>query len=276
MNGPWSAILRGAYNKSIEKKRVKCPKCSRTFANKGNLANHLPTHKKSKSVVKIPPKFKFNLSPHLKKQPVPSTPPTTVEEEKDKDSESPAQPPTMIVTKTNKSSRNFRPNWKILALLKKHDSLPHSERLKFRQSNNFTKNNVKKWRKRREELENEGSKRSSCRSRRSLRSIQKMKAAKFPVEEAALHKEYKARRAQDLVVDYEWLKANMKIHIKKSGKDPEEKFKASNKWVQGFMKRKGLSVQKKTGEKHRPTAELLPRVKNFHWYSIYQMASEDP
>ena len=103
-----------------------------------------------------------------------------------------------------------------------------------------------------------------------------MKATKFPVEEAALHKEYKARRAQDLVVDYEWLKANMKIHVKKSGKDPEEKFKDSNKWVQRFMKRKGLSVQKKTGKKHRPTAELLPRVKNFHWYSIYQMASEDP
>ena len=80
----------------------------------------------------------------------------------------------------------------------------------------------------------------------------------------------------ELVVDYEWLKAKMKMHVKESGKDPEEKFKASNKWVQRFMKRKGLSVQKKTGKKHRPTAELLPRVKNFHWYSIYQMASEDP
>ena len=43
-----------------------------------------------------------------------------------------------------------------------------------------------------------------------------------------------------------------------------------------FMRRKGLSVQRKTGKKHRPTAELLPRVKNFHWYSIYKMAKDAP
>ena len=42
------------------------------------------------------------------------------------------------------------------------------------------------------------------------------------------------------------------------------------------MKRKGLSVQVKTGNKHRPTAELLPRMKNFHRHSIYQMAYLDP
>ena len=72
------------------------------------------------------------------------------------------------------------------------------------------------------------------------------------------------------------LRAKMKMIVKESGKDPRQTFKASNKWIQGFMKRKGLSVQKKTGKKHRPTEELLPRVKNFHWYSIYQMAAEEP
>ena len=77
-------------------------------------------------------------------------------------------------------------------------------------------------------------------------------------------------------VDYEWLKKKMKFLVKASGKDPENKFKASNRWVLGFMKRKDLSVQKKTGRKHRPVAELLPRVKNFHWYSIYQRGLEDP
>ena len=28
--------------------------------------------------------------------------------------------------------------------------------------------------------------------------------------------------------------------------------------------------------RHRPTDELLPRVKNFHWYSTYKMATEEP
>ena len=35
----------------------------------------------------------------------------------------------------------------------------------------------------------------------------------------------------------------------------------SDKWVAKFMKRKVLSVQVKTGKKHRPTVELLPRTK---------------
>ncbi len=103
-----------------------------------------------------------------------------------------------------------------------------------------------------------------------------MSKGKYPDEETLLHKKYKARRSRGMEVDYEWLKGKMKFIVKKSGKDPEEKFKGSNRWVGGFMKRKGLSVQKKTGKKHRPIHELLPRVKNFHWYSIYQMANEEP
>ena len=78
------------------------------------------------------------------------------------------------------------------------------------------------------------------------------------------------------MVDYEWLKTEMKLLLKDSGKDPEGKFSATNHWVGIFMKRKGLSVQVKTGKKHRPTVELLPRMKNFHWHSIYQMAHLDP
>ena len=109
-----------------------------------------------------------------------------------------------------------------------------------------------------------------------MKKIMSLRNAKFPVEEAKLHKKYKARRARGLVVDYEWLKAEMKILVSESGKDPENKFKARNTWVKLFMKRKGLSVQVKTGKKHRPTAELLPRMKNFHWHSIYQMALLDP
>ena len=69
---------------------------------------------------------------------------------------------------------------------------------------------------------------------------------------------------------------DMKFLVKASGKDPQQKFTATNCWTKNFMRRKGLSVQKKTGKKHRPAAELLPRVKNFHWYSIYKMANENP
>ena len=71
------------------------------------------------------------------------------------------------------------------------------------------------------------------------------------------------------------LQGQMKVLVNELGKDPEQKFKASNRWTGNFMRRKGLSVQKKTGKKHRPAAELLP-VKSFHWYSIYKIVKEAP
>ena len=78
------------------------------------------------------------------------------------------------------------------------------------------------------------------------------------------------------MVDYEYLKTEMKILGSESGKDPENTFRATCSWIGKFMKRNRLSVQVKTGKKHRPTAELLPRMKNFHRHSIYQMAYLDP
>ena len=41
MNGPWSAVLRGAYKKKDAKKKVKCSTCFVSFMNHSNLANHV-------------------------------------------------------------------------------------------------------------------------------------------------------------------------------------------------------------------------------------------
>ena len=56
----------------------------------------------------------------------------------------------------------------------------------------------------------------------------------------------------------------------------EGKFTASNRWIEKFKKRKGLSVQKKTNKKSTSVHKRLPKVKNFHWWAIYQMRTEDP
>ena len=68
----------------------------------------------------------------------------------------------------------------------------------------------------------------------------------------------------------------MKEEVKKSGKDPEGKFQGSNRWLNGFTKRKGISHQRKTNNKNRSVTERLPEIRNFHWWAIYQMALEDP
>ena len=100
--------------------------------------------------------------------------------------------------------------------------------------------------------------------------------AGFPEEEKKLYRKYKARRAVGLVVDYEYMKTQMKILVKESGKDKDGKFKGSNKWLSGFTKRKGVSMQIKTNKKSKSIKERLPKVKNFHYWSIYRMALEEP
>ena len=40
MNGEWSAILRGAYQKT-KKEKIKCRICFQSFTNQGNLAIHM-------------------------------------------------------------------------------------------------------------------------------------------------------------------------------------------------------------------------------------------
>ena len=102
----------------------------------------------------------------------------------------------------------------------------------------------------------------------------KMKQSQFGEQEAKLYKKYKARRSLGLVVDTEWLKTQMKILVKTDC--PSSDFKASCKWLQGFNKRKGISSQKETNKKSRSVEERIPLVKNFHWYTIYQMAGEKP
>ena len=91
-----------------------------------------------------------------------------------------------------------------------------------------------------------------------------------------VYKKYKARRAEGLVVDGEFLKQTMLFELKKAGKNKDGDFKASCKWLSGFAKRWGVSKQKKTNKKSRSLEERMPQIRNFHWYTIYQMAKEDP
>jgi len=69
LNGPWSAILNGAYKPPQSKNKIKCTICFRSFTNEGNLANHIKlTHKKfaasslRTTKIKIPQEQKRKIS----------------------------------------------------------------------------------------------------------------------------------------------------------------------------------------------------------------------
>lgn len=78
-----------------------------------------------------------------------------------------------------------------------------------------------------------------------------------------------------MIVDGKFLKKQMKIEVKKSGRD-NKTFKESNKWLRYFTKRRGISKQKKTKKKSISLIERLPQIRNFHCYISYQMTTEDP
>ena len=63
------------------------------------------------------------------------------------------------------------------------------------------------------------------------------------------------------------------FRFRESDKDEDNKFKGGDKWLHNFTKRNGISKQRKTNNKSQSITERL--VKNFHWYTIYQMATEE-
>ena len=81
------------------------------------------------------------------------------------------------------------------------------------------------------------------------------------------------RRVGDQV-EGRWLKARMKFHVKNNAgedqKERAEKFNTSDKWLNGFAKRKGLSYRKKTNKKSLSAIKRSLRVRRFHWYAIYK------
>ena len=68
----------------------------------------------------------------------------------------------------------------------------------------------------------------------------------------------------------------MKLLVRETFKDKNNTFKAENKWHNNFTKRKKISKQRKINGKSQSIAERLPKIKNYHWYTIYQIATEDP
>ena len=68
----------------------------------------------------------------------------------------------------------------------------------------------------------------------------------------------------------------LKYVAKTPGADPDKikKFKASNKWLQGFKERKNVTVRVQTNKKSRSQFKRSRLVRNFHHYVMYKAALE--
>ena len=102
----------------------------------------------------------------------------------------------------------------------------------------------------------------------------KKRAGYFAAQEAALFKKFKLRRIQGLAIDGEWFKTEMKLLVQESDHPRKDQFKGSDHWLSKFCRRNGLSSQRKTNKKSKSILERLPKIKNFHYYTVYKMGLE--
>ena len=68
----------------------------------------------------------------------------------------------------------------------------------------------------------------------------------------------------------------LQLVIKTPGADPVQvkQFKATDMWLQGFKKRKGISVRVQTNKKSRSQFKRSRMVRNFHYYTMYNAPLE--
>ena len=96
---------------------------------------------------------------------------------------------------------------------------------------------------------------------------------KFPNHENTLKEIFQDLRKVGIRVDGKYLRAKMLKLVREDpslSEDEKKKFKASDMWLQGFKKRKGIVVRVQTNKKSRSALQRSRMVRNFHWYIMYK------
>ena len=97
---------------------------------------------------------------------------------------------------------------------------------------------------------------------------------KFPNAEKKLLKKIRKLRKVGIPVSGPYVQAKMLKYVQKDKSLDKKKvkaFKASNKWLQGFKERNGISVRVRTNKKSRSNFKRSHMVRNFHWNMMYQL-----
>ena len=100
---------------------------------------------------------------------------------------------------------------------------------------------------------------------------------KYPNHENTLNEIFQDLRKHGIRVDGKYLKAKMLKLIREDtslSKDEKKNFKASDSWLAGFKKRKGIVVRVQTNKKSRSALQRSRIVRNFHWYIMYKAPLE--
>ena len=99
----------------------------------------------------------------------------------------------------------------------------------------------------------------------------------FPEAEKKLFDAFRNRRNKGLKVTGRWLKAKMRfIVLKSEARYDPVKHKFADMWLNGFLRRFKISLQRRSNKKNKTVWARIHLVSNFHCYCIYQFATERP
>ena len=96
---------------------------------------------------------------------------------------------------------------------------------------------------------------------------------RFPGHESTLKDIFQDLRKVGIRVDGKYLKAKMMKLVSEDtslSEDKKKNFKATDAWLKGFKKRKGIVVRVQTNKKSRSALQRSRMVRNFHWYIMYK------
>jgi hypothetical protein len=114
-----------------------------------------------------------------------------------------------------------------------------------------------------------------CRAKMRLRNVVTADRSFFPAQQDQLFEKFLyRRRARGQEVDYEWLKTQMEVILKRDKPKGFQDFKYSNGWVSSFVNRYDISCQVQTEKKPFSNALRNPVLQAFHTETCIIQQSE--
>ena len=103
------------------------------------------------------------------------------------------------------------------------------------------------------------------------------KTGLFPKQQTKVENEIHEERKNGDPVSTLWVRARMKFHCEKDQPPGyhADKNKFLKKWCYNVLGRKGLYIRRKANKKKQCIFEKLHNVKNYHHYTVFELADED-
>ena len=152
---------------------------------------------------------------------------------------------------------------------KEYEETPFGRKSDYAGRSPYPETILRKFAKKYREMKEEGQIKGVTLTVTDLRKTRIVKASKvyFPKSEKRLVRKFRKLRKVGIPVSGPYLRAKMLKYIKQEKNADQNKvkaFKASDKWLSGFMEREGISVRARTNKKSRSAIKRSRWVRNWH------------